>query len=79
MKGNTIIRFGTQRAQRSSPTSYPDENQWYDSFEDAGVDKQTYRLVPGSKAKGTTTDGGDPGADIDAIMKATANVRARGP
>jgi len=79
MQGNTIIRVGTERAQRSSPTSYPDENQWFDSFEDGGVDKQTYRLVPDSKAKGTTTDGENPGADIDAIMKATVNVRAKSP
>jgi len=79
MKGNTIIRVGTERARRSSPKSYPDGNLWFDSFEEACVDPQTYRVLPDSKAKGTATDGTDPGADIDAVMEATAEVRARRP
>ena len=79
MKGTTIIRIGAERARGSSPRSYPDGNLWFDSFAEARVDPQTYRILPHSKAKGTATDGTDPGADIDAVMEATANVRARRP
>ena len=77
MKGNTIIRVGTPRAQRASAKAYPAGNLWFDSFEAAGVDPRTYRLLPRSKAKGSATDGTDPGADIEAVLKATAGVRAQ--
>ncbi len=79
MKGNTIIRVGTERAQRTSPKSYPDGNLLFDSFQAAGVDPEAYRLLPDSPAKGTATDGTDPGADIEAVMAATAGVRAESP
>lgn len=77
MKGNTIIREGTERARRADPKGYPDGNLWFDSFEDAGVDPERYRLGPESKARGTATDGTDPGAHIDAVMKATKSVRSQ--
>ena len=76
MEGNTIIREGSERARNISPDAYPPGNLWFDSFEAASVDPKTYRLLPNSKAKGTATDGGDPGADVDAIMKATVGVRS---
>ena len=76
MSGNTIIRAGTKRAKETSPKEFPPDNHFFDSFTAAGVDEKNYRLLPGSKAKKTATDGADPGADIDAIMKATAGVRA---
>jgi hypothetical protein len=79
MRGNTIIRVGTERAQRTSPGAYPDGNLFFDSFEAAGVDPEAYRLLPDSPAKGTATDGTDPGADIEAVMGATAGVRAESP
>ena len=75
MKGNAIIRAGTDRAQRMSHKSYPEGNLWFDSFKQAGVDPKTYRLLPFSKAKGAATNGTDPGADIDMVMKKTAGVR----
>ncbi|MHC4400937.1 MAG: right-handed parallel beta-helix repeat-containing protein [Planctomycetota bacterium] len=78
-QGNTIIRVGTERAQRTSPAGYPPNNLWLDSFEQAGVDPAEYRLLPGSPARGTATDGSDPGADVDAVMAATAGVRAASP
>jgi hypothetical protein len=79
MAGNTIIRVGTERASNIQPSAFPKENHWFDSFEAAGVDAKTYRLLPQSKAKRTASDGKDPGADIDAIMKATAGVRSKRP
>jgi hypothetical protein len=54
-------------------------NAWFDSFAAAGVDAETYRLLTDSKAKGTATDSTDPGADVDAVMAATAGVRAEKP
>jgi hypothetical protein len=75
MSGNTIIRTGTTRARETSAKVFPPENHFFDSFAAAGVDEKTYRLLPSSKAKKTATDGTDPGADIDAIAKATAGVR----
>ena len=75
MSGNTIIRTGTTRARGTSAKAFPPENHFFDSFAAAGVDEKTYRLLPSSKAKKTATDGTDPGADIDAIAKATAGVR----
>ena len=79
MQGNTIIRVGSERARKTAPHAYPPENLWFDSFEAAGVDPMTCRLRPDSRAKGTATDGTDPGADVDAVMKATAGVRAQQP
>jgi len=78
-EGNTIIRVGSDRARKTNPNMYPPENLWFDSFEEAGVDRETCRISPQSKAKGTATDGTDPGADVDAVMRATAGVRVREP
>ena len=74
MKGNTIIRTGTPRARQANPKSYPNGNLWFDSFQNAGVDPKSYRLLPPSKARQIGTDGNDPGADVDAVMKATKGV-----
>jgi hypothetical protein len=79
MAGNAIILEGSERAKQTPKAAFPKTNLWLDSFEAAGVDPRTYRLKPGSKAKGTATDGTDPGADIDAVMKATAGVRSQRP
>jgi hypothetical protein len=79
MEGNTIIRVGSERARNTDAAAFPPKNSWFDSFQAAGVDPKTYRLSPASKAKGTATDGTNPGADVDAVMKATADVRAQRP
>lgn len=79
MEGNAIIRVGSDRARKTAPQAYPPKNLWFDSFEAAGVDPKTYRLLPDSKAKGTATDSTDPGADVEAVTKATAGVRAERP
>jgi hypothetical protein len=79
MEGNVLIRVGSDRARKTNPSMFPPENLWFGSFEDAGVDAAQHRLLPGSKAKGTATDGTDPGADVDAVMAATAGVRAEKP
>jgi len=77
--GNAIIRVGSDRARSTNPNVYPPNNLWFDSFEQAGVDRKTYRMLPQSSIKGTATDGTDPGADVDAVMQATAGVRATEP
>jgi hypothetical protein len=76
MEGNTIIREGSERAQQMPAKDFPPRNLWFDTFKAAGVDAKTYRLLPDSKAHHTAIDGGDPGADVDAVMKATDGVRA---
>jgi hypothetical protein len=76
MEGNTIIREGSDRARKTSADPFPPNNKWFDSFEAAGVDPKTYRLSPTSPAKGTAADKTDPGADVDAVMKATEGVRS---
>ncbi|MFZ5832460.1 MAG: hypothetical protein ACOY3P_20425, partial [Planctomycetota bacterium] len=79
MTGNVIVRVGSDRARKTSPQACPPGNTWFDSFEAAGVDPVTYRLLPGSKAKGAGSGGADPGADVDAVLRATQGVRADVP
>ena len=76
MEGNTIIREGSDRARKTGEKPFPPNNKWFDSFKEAGVDPKTFRLAPSSAAKGTATDQSNPGADVDAVMKATEGVRS---
>jgi hypothetical protein len=56
-------------------TGYPTGNFFPVSRADVGfVSATDLRLAATSKYKGKATDGRDPGADIDAVMKATAGV-----
>ncbi|MFP4056781.1 MAG: hypothetical protein ACLF0G_07920 [Candidatus Brocadiia bacterium] len=75
LPGRASRRVGTPRARRTDPRAYPDGNLWFDSFQAAGVDPETCVLLSGSKPRGTATDGTAPGADVDAVLKATASVR----
>lgn len=59
----------------ANPNAYPTDNAYPPSLDDVGfVDRAggDYRLAPGSPYKGYGTDGEDPGADIDAVVAATA-------
>lgn len=79
MEGNAVIRVGTERARKTRANMYPPDNHWFNSFEAAGVDREGYRSVEGSSLRGKASDGTNPGADIAAVMKATAGVRGKRP
>jgi hypothetical protein len=66
--GNVVIQPG-------NGVGYPVGNFFPATEADVGFTSKTdRRLAATSKYKGKATDGRDPGADIDAVMKATSGV-----
>ena len=77
-KGNVLAGANSIRGHSGI---WPDGNYYAGDLQAIGFVKLNggldgdYRLAPASKFKGKATDGKDPGADVDAVVKATAGVR----
>jgi hypothetical protein len=77
-RGNVLIGGDSIRGQKPE---WPDGNRIVDSVDAVGFVKANggldgdYHLAAHSKLKGKATDGRDPGADVDAVLKAIKDVR----
>jgi hypothetical protein len=77
MVENAIIRVGDERARKTNPALFPPSNQWFDSFDEAGVHPDSLAAMPESRLR--TQAGMSAGANLDAVLAATRGVRAEVP
>jgi hypothetical protein len=77
LKGNVIVDNANVSASYSVSDTFPPGNFVTASFQKIGfIDylKSDWRLQPSSPYRNRATDGRNPGVDIDALTRATANI-----